>query len=306
MIAVPKTKLQFLLSYGGMGDLIYQVQPLRYILDTCPHLHGSIIVKTFARDLFAYWFKEYADRVEVTGNIYKDQMTVAPNYQQPDPMGGHLETLAWAYLANRDHEDMNNPEVVPPKYRRLPKIKGNECDLGAFGLAGKYAVICVGATAPNRVILPDVVDELSGYFTKQGVEPVYLGKRTITSNYAAQMSGDLSLGLDLTDKTTAMEAACIMAGAQVVVGIDGGLMHLAGCTDVPVVMALTVSSKRDFSHMRSAPCKVFPADVECVFCQEKYRYVIGHHFRECIENTYACVKSLSAKKFIDAIEAIAF
>lgn len=298
MRPIKSETLQFLLSHGGMGDLIYMIQPLRYLLDNYPHINGYVIVKSMVRDLFTLWLKDFSPRITVTGDVYREMNTIAPQYQMPDPMGFDLESLAWMYIANRDLKD------VDPKYRKFPRIEGDEADLSKYVLPDKYAVICVGATAPNRVLLPDVVDGLSDYFLARGITPVYLGKKVLAKGYMAHVSGDLTKGIDLVDQTTGIEAACVMAKAKIVVGVDGGLLHLAGCTDVPIVMALTAAGKRDFSHMREAPTIFFASPVECKFCQEKYRYVIGHHFRECIEDTYACVKLLTKDLFIEQIEKI--
>lgn len=123
------------------------------------------------------------------------------------------------------------------------------------------------------------------------------------------------LGLDLIDKTTVLQAANIMSGALAVVGVDNGLLHLAGCSKVPIVAGFTTVSPdirlpyRDGVLGKDCYVVTPPATLACRFCQQGTNFLYGHDYRNCLyKNDSAldrlCTKSITADRFIHHLEII--
>lgn len=281
---------------GGIGDFLYYVQAIRYVSMTVDHKRFAVISRDFFLELAKHFLKGYID--EIHGE--KVRMTPGAGIWQPKPMmpghmGFHPAEIAFMYYNN---------SPVPKGWEVLPRIEGDEVDID---VPEKYVVINAGGTTGNRTLPAHVVIGLSNYVKQKGYTPVFLGKREITQGYHtnfANVDYD-SLGIDLRDKTGLLEAGCIMANAKLVIGIDGGLMHLACCSDVPALWASTVASWENRMPFRDAWTKNVQVDgLDCLHCQERYRYMPEHDFRNCLTGHLRCVQDLTTPQFISLAEEV--
>lgn len=217
-----------------------------------------------------------------------------------------LRMALWDYasikLFNRvfNHKDIS-----------YPKLKLHDVNTLYFGLPEKYATIIVNHSAANRKIDPSVFNAISDYLTQKGIKPVFIGKskcdfQTLNVAYKRDNSIDMTKGLDLTDKTTVMEAADIMSRAKFVLGVDGGLMHLAGMTEAKIVGAYTTVAPELRMPIRNGimgyNCFPVVPDVSCSFCSNKFQ-IEGHDFNNCLRMDNKCAKELTFDKFKVAIDA---
>jgi ADP-heptose:LPS heptosyltransferase len=190
--------------------------------------------------------------------------------------------------------------------------------------AKPYICFTTDYTAPSRQWPACHINALARRCREAGLTPVLLGttKPIPTGiqddpvNPRANDGVDASLFIDLRDKTTLLEALGVIQRARAVVGIDNGLLHLAHCTDVPVVMGFTTLKPEHRMPVRemfkSNGEKVLPgchdlgraaaltetltAQVPCGGCQSR-GFAINHDWRTCIFDDYACTLTLTAERF---------
>jgi heptosyltransferase-2 len=141
-------------------------------------------------------------------------------------------------------------------------------------LPARYAVLCPGAEYGPAKRWP--------YFSDLGermdLPAVLLGSANDAP--AAQGIG----GINLVGKTTLDEAMDVLAGAEVVVSNDSGLMHVAAALGRPLV-ALFGSSSPEMTPPQAG--KVLWLRVECSPCYQ----------RECPLGHFRCMRELT----VDAV-----
>jgi len=141
-----------------------------------------------------------------------------------------------------------------------------------FGVTTPYAVLSLGAEYGPAKRWP-YFKELS-HALKTGV--VILG----SANDAEAAEG--MKGIDLVGKTTLDEAIDLIAGADVVVSNDSGLMHIAAALGRPQV-ALFGSSSPEHTPPLSPAARVLWLRIECSPCFQ----------RECPLGHFRCMRELT-------------
>lgn len=297
------------MNRGGLGDFIYFQNAINYIGENFPYVYGNLMVHPMYEPLARIWTHHNFRIITNAVEINKKWPVHVPKINHPDQMGFHQNEVGFMYYANMK---------VPEGWEGPPRINGDETDISQFELPEKYAVICAGGTAYNRMMTEESTIQVAMYLRTLGLTPVFLGKRHMHTDldkkqHNTYFAGDYSeLGMDLIDRTNVLEAACILARSSIVIGIDGGLLHLACCSDVPVVFGVTVASwqNRKPPPRKNPTVPVWPEYengelLECLYCQEEWRYRYDHHFRNCIlrkkEEKNKCTKFLTGKLFVKGI-----
>lgn len=299
----------FFLLNGGLGDYINHMSAILWIAKECPHVEGWVFVSQPFLDVAKYLLKDFShfqcfdikdyERKLVNGSLI---LKPAPALHV-NPTGAHLLDLGFMYYTQMDK--------APDGFDYLPEID-YEISLSKFGISEhrEFAVFTPGATADIRAIPAKHFNALVDYVYKLGIEPVFLGKRVFTKNHDQNKVGyqakindeyDFSRGLDLTEKTTLLEATGIMAQAKFVVGLDNGLLHFAGTTRVPIIFGHNVASIRHRQIRRKSGLTIdITVDqklLSCMGCQSKMRFMFnddkkGHKFSKCIYDDKACLDLL--------------
>lgn len=310
---ISPTKCAFIYNAGGIGDYIMWTTAISYAIETFRHLHGYVMAPPYFVDLARLWLKPYALRFEVIesrgGELGDDERIatlpcfVPNNEQYCNANAWHLFDLGFIYYCQMNVRD------IPKEWVRLPQIRGNETSLKHLSLPKDFAVVAVSATAENRRLSGETIEGISRHLVSRGITPVFLGKYDITTNYKGKSAEfDSSLGIDLREKTSLIEAAVIMARARVTVGLDGGLLHLASCSDAPVIFGFTSVDPKlrvppRAPHARTAVV-VPPEDLPCRFCNSRMLFITGHDFAQCLYKDNVCVSALTAEVFASAIDRI--
>lgn len=96
---------------------------------------------------------------------------------------------------------------------------------------------------------------------------------------------------NLVGRTTLIEAAAILANADVVISNDSGLMHVAGAFDRRLVVLYGASSEK-MTPPASPFARVLARDLSCRPC----------HRRECPLKTLACLEGIAPEEVLAAAE----
>lgn len=316
-------RVNFIFMNGGMGDYITWVQAIRWLASEATWIQGTLVIPTYFRELADYWLKpfpewHFADYVNAH-EIPKMNDTpfrgpVELNRESLNATGAHLSTCGWVYFTNK--------ECAPEGWDYYPQFK--QADLDALELppkassleSKKYAVITTGITTNSRIVPKGAWNDVIEYVVSLGLTPVFLGKAVTetgnTKNIHTKWEEGLrfDLGVDMRDQTSLLQAASIMSRAAVVIGHDNGLLHLAGCTSVPIVFGYNIASPEHREPKRPVG-KTYnvilaPEELACYLCQSKTNFVLGFNFRECFYKDLRCMDLLFAgrgakwKKQIDS------
>lgn len=301
--------LGFSFVNGGMGDYITWMQPIRWLASEATWLSGTLIVPLYFKELADYWLKDFTHwrfktYSEIDSIENKETMPMRGPLEMAreslNATGGHLLTCGWVYFTNK--------ECAPPGWDSYPPFKQEDLqsifkEFTEFTLEPKkYAVITTGITGNSRKTPPDAWNFIIEHVRERGLTPVFLGKSKVETGNRANLYTKFSdqtrydLGVDLRDKTTLLQAAAIMNNAAVVIGHDNGLLHLAGCTEAPIVFGYNLASPQHREPRRPVG-RVFNvtlthAELACIHCQSNMNFVIGFNFKECFYGDLKCMSML--------------
>lgn len=171
-------------------------------------------------------------------------------------------------------------EPLPPaRLRALPH--DIEAVKRRFGVAGRYLVLCPGAEYGPAKRWP-YFRELSH---QAGLQAVVLG----SPNDAESAQG--IHGINLVGRSTLDEAIDLIAGAQIVVSNDSGLMHVAAALGRPLVALFGSSSPTHTPPLASA-ARVLWLHLECSPCFE----------RECPLGHFRCLREIRVETVLKEIQ----
>ena len=97
-----------------------------------------------------------------------------------------------------------------------------------------------------------------------------------------------------------------MDSAIAVVGADTGLIHLAACTDVPIICGYTTVDpdlRMPYRHNELGwnLTPITPPKSDCRYCSSSL-FLNNVNFNECLQKEYQCIDSLSAEAFINELK----
>lgn len=309
-------RMGFMFINGGAGDYINWIRPIQWLCAEATWIHGTVFVPNYLVEVMQHFIGRYPNWKIQT---YEEMQKLPQDNQMPlrgpivlqnealNATGAHLMTCGWVYFTNKERAPAHaDPDGLP--WHHYPKFR--QADLDALPLPEaarslepkRYAVITTGVTTPSRHVKPEYWNYVIEHIRAQGLTPVFLGKRvTDTGNvrnihtvYSDELRMDL--GLNLLDQTSLMQAAAVMSRAAYVVGHDNGLLHLAGCTEVPIVFGYNLASPEHREPIRTVGrtynVTLRPEELACIHCQSNTNFVIGYNFRECFYKDLACVPKL--------------
>jgi heptosyltransferase-2 len=150
-----------------------------------------------------------------------------------------------------------------------------------FAIAGRYAALCPGAEYGPAKRWP----YFSDLSRKINLPVVVLGSEKDRQPGIG--------GTDLTGKTSLDEAIVLIAGADVVVSNDSGLMHVAAALGRPQV-ALFGSSSPEHTPPQSAAARVLWLRIECSPCYQ----------RECPLGHFRCMREMTVEMVLDQLKTV--
>lgn len=237
-----RKEVTLILTDGGMGDFIAELVAVDWSVKNFPELLHHIFIPdylfNFAQHVvhsncIIYPFSEEKENFNKAFPARTTQwLTLSPTCIRTD-------ALTYGFLTLTDR-------LPPVSAQHYLQIRPEEIDVTRFDLPEKYVCIQAAAAEPVKEMRQDTFDAVSDYVISRGYVPVYMGKENSETGYkdfavkAKPFKGDVSKGINLLNKTNVLESAAIIAGSKCFIGMEGGLVHLAGCTDITIVAGFTL------------------------------------------------------------------
>lgn len=290
--------VNFHITDGGIGDYICYMSALVWIAQTHPHVEGFVycgeIFKELAENILAPFMPRWKiyERSALTESKARKRPTYGPLVRPINCCGAHPVDLGFMYYAN-----INPP---PPEANFYPKL--NLHALKSLSCEKPYVVMTPGAAHSNRQMAAAAFNGIKDHLISQDIVPVFLGKKQMTAKRKINFHDGYNYdgGLDLREQTSLLEAAAIMSKAQAVIGLDNGLLHLAACTEVPIVFGYTIASPehRQPRRRKGLLRQIYPdpKQLTCTFCQSQMRLMFDHEFSKCMYKDDLCIDALSDPK----------
>ena len=310
-----RRRINFILNHGGIGDYICWLTAMEWCAIYNPQIQMVIGAPKFFLPIVQNVFKRYpqvkvVDKLTITDDEIREFPTYLPT-KTSSPVscvGANLIDLGFIYYANR---------------AKAPDYHNNYCqlDLADIQLSHErfkafnsmtvnysYAVLTPYYSHNNRKLPVSAFNKIKDYLLYKKITPVLVGQEAWAERrQQIENEYDFSKCINLLDKTTLLEAAKIMSSAKMVIGVDNGLLHLAGMTSTPIIFGYTIVGPefRKPRRKNGITLDVFPnkKELACTFCLTEMRYHYEHSFNHCIYKDDLCVKMLEDfrpwKKAID-------
>jgi ADP-heptose:LPS heptosyltransferase len=174
-----------------------------------------------------------------------------------------------------------------------------ECYDGTTPLPDRYVVLSSGASSRRQTKAWDpckfaaVADRLHD---RHGLVSVLVGGADCRScndeMLAAMQPRARTACLDLTGAVGLCQLSALLAGAELFVGIDSGVMHMASAHDVPLVALFGPSDPAFVAPHNQHSCIVRNESLECVPC----------YLKPCDHCT--CMQSITVEQVLKACESL--
>lgn len=296
-------KLHILNTNGGIGDFICRFPVFLKLVTKYPQITAYVYFPAFFLETARFFLKHPNIIVKDRGTFLTDKFpggAIIPlEHETFKTMAVSLMQYAHLLLFS---------ELMPEDEAYYPEWKIDTLDVSKFGLPRQqYVVLTTEATSATRTLKASTLLGLAEYFKSKNIPIVFLGKKEITKKYIAESVAefDYSVGMDLREKTTILEATEILAQSRGVLGLDNGLLHLASCTPAAVVFGFsTVRPEHRLCGRRSGKTVVVEPTGDCTYCQSKIRFVRDFKFNKCFYDDFKCLDTLTAERFIEAWEKL--
>ncbi len=220
----------------------------------------------------------------------------------------HPVDYGFHMLADRHVYDLNEKNYL--------QIKPEFIDISKFDLPKpkNYVVIAATGVEPVRTMPVETANSIIDYVLDKGYTPVFLGKEDSNCGIgdhaikADTIPLDYSKGINLINSTTLLESAKIIHESKAYIGMDGGLTHVAGCTDAWIVCGYTASNPNHVAPIRkgSQSYKFQAVEPDDILRNKYYQTYSGFkkgNFQK-FEGWEEVKASMTAEKFINALEKI--
>ncbi len=173
----------------------------------------------------------------------------------------------------------------------LIKLKNEKAYIGS-----DYVVLHIGGnTWKERLINNSEWIKVINYLAENNHKIVIVGK-----------AGDSGAGnftenvFNLVGKLNLSEIYQLIINAQLFIGIDSGILHVAQCTNTKIIGIFTVADPKMRIH-RQHWTKIIEPKSECKYCLT-YKIKPPVTIMKCQTGTYECSKSITANMIIEAVE----
>lgn len=293
---IPKNVV-VVLNNSALGDTVCTLPAILNL-----HKHGSL-VKVFTSEFFAELYGLFLpeDKYQVfdvlTEKVVATGAMVRATYV-------NFITSIQTHLVDYSSLVLSDTILKDRSYPKAPQFSQSF-------VSGDYALISTNHTSDLKGLPTKSIESIIDHFCDLGITPVLVGK-----HYRAK-NGDSDLevksygiksnkALDLRDKTSLKDLIALCQSARVLVSMDGGLVHLAGLTDVKIVCGYSHKDPHYLMPIRDNQLgkdvwAVTPPPTSCRFCMTEI-ILPDQNFAFCARKDLECIQHMNSANFIDAID----
>lgn len=298
---------------SGIGDQIAALPVINYIYQNHLHVYMTIWTPTFFKTIAKKSLpkndriivRDYSEKSHVKAGIPVKKFEGIPYTN----LASHMTLQAYDIILNTQPESTDG-------YNYLP-IDTKGVYINRFNLPEKYIIVPTGYTSSVREFRPEVVNNVIEYILSKGYTPVFLGREKTTEDSGASLfikgtfnqKIQFDKGINLINQTDMLEMVQIIKGAKTIVGLDNGLLHIAGTTDIPIVGAFsTVKACHRLPYRHGMlgwnyyPIELTREELACNQCQSNMTLTFNHNFVNCYYKDYKCLELLTSDKYIKELE----
>lgn len=238
---------------GGLGDLLCELVAVDYNIRNYKHVTFFVWVPDYMVD--------FAKHVVSSGALIRSYTQGQKKYNEKlpglstgwrsfhTPMRTHPVDFGFHMLTDKHIYDLNEKNYL--------KINPDKIDIKRFSLPEKYVVITCGSIVPVKEMPVKTANEIIDYVISKGYVPVFLGKEKVETGVkdiriiANLLDINYNKGINLINKTNLLEASKIIHNAKAFIGMDGGLLHLAGSTDTEIICGFTLVNPNHIAPIRN-------------------------------------------------------
>lgn len=307
-----KTPVNCTLANGGIGDLLASLMTVNYIINKAPWINLLIWCPNYLKDFAKHVLPKDSiirNYTEAEKKYDANKLGISTQWKgQHTPM--RTQPVRYAFHVLCDY----SPTIEETSYL---KIRPEEINISQFDLPEKYIAIQAAYTEQVKTMPVETFNKITDYILEKGYTPVYLGKSLSESGKqninvkASIISGyNLSKGINLVDKTDLLQTAAIISKSKALVCMDGGLLHLGGFTDTPIIAGVTFVNAKQVAPIRDGiegkNCYFVEPDdsLKCKGCQSNWTLLYNHDFRNCYYKDYACVSHMKYEKFKEQLDKV--
>lgn len=319
----------FVLNHGALGDVMCSLPPLAFARQFfSEELKLRIWCAPWQTELLQHLLApygkfEFADLTTLPpSRAEREKLDIGPVSLNTAVSSTHtrcrvhMVDYAYNFLINAQPESMEQRS-----YLTAAPLGPTPIEL--YDGAAGYVVFPVGATSDNKLFRASVMEPVMRWCLSRNYALVIVG--TKTSHTQTEIDGELKplvireqssllapdvfkQIIDMREKTTLLELRNLLGHAAAVVGVDGGTIHLAGTTDVPIIYAMGPAlPKHRYIPRHGNPNYriryVVPRNLECAGCQANWP-LVGLHFTECVYDDNLCMERLHPDDFINGLKEL--
>lgn len=301
---LPPTTLQVILDGGGVGDDIGRLVAVREALRL-----SNINIRLFC-------FPNRLPLIDACVDLLPYRQLGRLDIHTHSEMASLLRKDIWGIQFSKRHFTPGRISLVDDGLLTicdtLTTINNKPVDRSYItidaGLApmitprGPLVAITLDSRVPVRELPVDTAKEVLAYLHSKNYETVLIG---------VPSQAELEATYDLRGKTTLLEAQAVLNTCTALIGVDNGVMHLAGtCKTPPQIVAGYTTVAPQYREINKNGIKYVAATVtppdteEDQFCQSKHNFLFDHDFRECLYGDYRLTSFMTGDRFIAACKEI--
>lgn len=231
------------------------------------------------------------------------------------PSSIHTHLVDWASLTLSDCILSHQERTMPLLGKDIPDFYYDY----SF-LPSDYICLQCGYTSKLKAMPQSTFDEIIQYCIDNKIYVVLLGKEydipidnedpyKIRPNEFIKELRSSEYVINLINKTTLLDSLKIIQKSKAMVGMDSGLIHLAGLTETPIVAAYTHKSPEYLMPIRHRELgwnvyPIVPDHGVCKFCMTEYFNQFEYDYKNCAKGNTECCDNITADKFIEQIKKI--
>jgi hypothetical protein len=299
-------KVVYCLNSAAVGDLIAAAPSVKYAIENF-HKNSDYLVGIHEEFRVFFPFVPEDKFVEVKAEYDKEY---AIRHLNMLGVGGKVCKLTPSRMNLTHYASVSLLARVLPEHQ-LQYVPLQKVDVSRYGLDfSKCVIIITTFRDKQRTIPAEEITKIAEFVQYKGLTPVYVGKTGAISIWKKNLAKTdfeyPGFGVDLRNDTTFLELASIMDQAKAVVGMDGGPIHLAFTTKVPVVCGFTtVAPEFRIPYRGSVKTEAVVPNIFCNFCESNWSLNYWD-FSKCPRKLEAaeCVTKMSSGKFINALSKL--